>query len=188
LSAQINEFENEVFGPDFFCRYERFRPWVESGCLFYAAVCGEAVAGFKKVLSVASILLTTETSKERLLRGEIPDWSLEPWANALGQGAPVAYFASIISDNPEHLAAMYESLGKDVETYLCASGLRVDSGFSIAAGAAGLRHLCRSGFTLVDGKKYLQKYDLLVINDLTAKTAFWRGLFHPNQTVSAAAA
>jgi hypothetical protein len=88
LAAQINDFENAVFGPDFSCAYEAIRPWGESGSLFCAAVCGEVVAGCRKVFSVASVLVTTEASRDRLFRGEIADYELIPWSLAQDRTRP----------------------------------------------------------------------------------------------------
>src|SRR5919108_717152 len=76
FALPICEFENSVFGPDFACTPESIRAWFDSGCLFCAAICGEAVAGRERILSVISALLTSEASRDRLLRGEISDEEL----------------------------------------------------------------------------------------------------------------
>ena len=84
LIPQLNDFENVVFGPDFACTCAQFQPWVESGCLFYSAVRGEAVTGRSRILSVLSVFITTAISRDRMLRGEIADFELAPWT----AGAP----------------------------------------------------------------------------------------------------
>jgi hypothetical protein len=177
LGAQINEFENQTFGSDFYCSYETFRPWAESGCLFYSAVLGESAEGGHQILSVASVLLTNEASRNQLLRGEISDCDLVPWLRRPESSSPVAYFASVISAHPRHLPAMYEGLLNDVENYLGTSNLKLHSGFGIATTAASLRHLTKSGFLALTHKKYLQKYEIMVIDASTARPPFFHRLF-----------
>src|SRR5258706_3559180 len=145
VGPQLNEFENTIFGPDFPCDYECFRPWVESGCLFYSIVCGEAVAGRSSVLSVASVLVTDAESRDRMMRGEITDTVLQPWRTDRGVEA-VAYLSSVVSANPIHLAAIYDSLAGDIESFQAASGVRLQRGFCVATGPAGFRHLSKGGF------------------------------------------
>src|SRR5437588_9488750 len=82
LSGRLNDFENAVFGPDFACDYEQIKPWVESGCLFYAAVRGEAVEGRQNILSAVSIFITTSYSRDLLLAGRILECELKPWTSA----------------------------------------------------------------------------------------------------------
>src|SRR5438445_13260765 len=77
--GQLNDFENEVFGPDFTCDWSQIHPWIDSGCLFYSAVCGEAVAGQRRILSVAAVFITTSLERDRLLLGQPADYDSAPW-------------------------------------------------------------------------------------------------------------
>jgi hypothetical protein len=176
LSREINDFENSIFGPDFFCEFETIRHWVESGSLFCAAVCGQAVEGRPSILAVASVFLTNLASRDRVMRGEIHDVELAPWFRCTEHSQPVAYFSSIISSSPEHLGAMYRSLGQDLLNYLGSYHFSLHSAFSIAAGQAGLRHMLKSGFSVVEGCKYMQQYDIMIMDGTAARTAFWRDL------------
>src|SRR5882762_5868604 len=101
FTTQLNDFENAVFGPDFACNYEQIRHWVESGCLFYAAVCGGAVEGREKILSAVSVFITTSRSRDLLLEGHIPECELRPWTITPAQ-QPTLYFSSVVSDAPYH--------------------------------------------------------------------------------------
>jgi len=177
FSEQLNTFENTIFGPDFSCDYECFRPWVESGSFFYAAVCGEAVEGRSAILSVASVLITDSESRDRLMRGEIHDMQLAPWERSRG-GEPVAYLSSIVSAYAAHLRAVYDCLGTDVEAFLGSHQVQLRSGFCVATGPAGFRHLAKSGFVPVAGPLYLGKYDVMTIEPASARTAFWQRVFH----------
>src|SRR5882762_1210106 len=154
VGPQLNEFENTIFGPDFSCDYECFRPWVESGCLFYSAVCGEAVAGRSTILSVASVLVTDTESRDRLLRGEITDTQLQPWGGT-GSAEPEAYLSSVVSANSSHLASIYDRLAADVWRFQTERKVQLRSGFCVATGPAGFRHLSKGGFVTIDGLQYL---------------------------------
>ena len=176
VAPQLNEFENTIFGPDFSCDYECFRPWVESGCLFYSAICGEAVEGRSSILSVASVLLTDDESRERVLRGEINDTLLQPWRGGRGV-EPVAYLSSVVSANASHLAAIYTSLAEDIGKFLADRGVKVQRGFCVATGSAGFRHLSKGGFIPINGPRYLDKYDLMTIDATTARAGIWRRVF-----------
>ena len=176
LSPQINEFENSVFGPDFACDEAQIRPWIDSGCLFYAAVCGEAVPDRPKIFSVLSVFLTNSLSQELLVDGRILECELMPWTDGPRSAQPSIYFSSVISDAPHHLAKMYASLGRDVEEFRDKHGLSLPSGFGIACGSAGRRHMEYNGFQLLDSHHYRDKYDLLTITHRTAKTEFWHEL------------
>ncbi len=182
LSVHINEFENNIFGPDFSCDYEKIKPWVDSGRLFYAAVCGEAVAGRRNILSLASAFITHTLSRDQLLAGEIADYELAPWSEGVRAAQPAIYFSSVVSGDADQLAAIYDSLLDDLEHFLVVNGLKIRSGFCIASGPAGYRHLAKSGFCPLEGRKYLQKYDLMVIDAATARTEFWRRLLSLERT------
>ncbi|MSU56956.1 MAG: hypothetical protein EXS35_02030 [Pedosphaera sp.] len=176
LCAPLNDYENAVFGPDFACDLAQIQPWVDSDCLMYSAVCGEAVAGRRRILSVVSVLITTSLSRDQMIAGRIPESELTPWTAGPRSAQPSIYFSSVVSDAPHHLAAMYGSLLLDVERFRIAHEICFHAGFAIASGTAGYLHMDKSGFCLLAGHKYRQKYDLMVINERTAKTAFWRGL------------
>ena len=182
FGEQLNMFENMIFGPDFSCAYKCFLPWVESGSLFYAAVCGEAVEGRSAILSVASVLITDNESRERLMRGEIHDTQLVPWAGRGGE--PVAYLSSIVSAYPAHLRAVYDCLAKDIEAFLEARKVQLRSGFCVATGPSGFRHLAKSGFVPVAGPQYLGKYDIMTIEAASARTAFWQRVFKLTEPVA----
>lgn len=179
LGMQINDFDNAIFGPDFFCSYETIRPWVEAKNLFCSAFCGEAVSGRRKILSVASLLITSRTSRDSLFSGHIKDYELVPWTLSPKRCEPVIYFASIVSANTDHVRALYDSLSADVEPYLRANGIEVHSAFSIAAGPAGLRHMSKSGFSVWEGGQYLNKYTIMVMEASEAKAPFWQRLLVP---------
>ena len=176
LCVSLNDFENAVFGPDFACDLAQIKPWIDSGCLMYSAVCGEAVPGRQNILAVVSVLITTSRSRDRMIAGRIPEYELTPWTAGPRSAQPSIYFSSVVSGSPHHLSAMYASLLVDVERFRIAHGICFHAGFAIASGAAGYQHMNKSGFRLLAGHKYHQKYDLMVINQCTAKTPFWRGL------------
>ncbi|HYV29684.1 MAG TPA: hypothetical protein VEO53_01030 [Candidatus Binatia bacterium] len=182
LLPKLHEFENAVFGPDFTCDYVEIQPWVDSGCLFYSAVYGEAVEGQQRILSLASVFLTTSFSRDRLLAGHIADYELAPWTAGVRTEQPTVYFSSVVSDAPHHLAAIYDSLLQDVSAFRNAHRMSFHGGFAIATGAGGYRHMARNGFRTLTGYKYRDKYDLMVIDASTAATPFWRGLLD-SQTI-----
>ena len=176
LIPELNEFENQVFGPDFACDCSQIQPWIESGCLFYSAVCGEAVAGQRRVLSLASVFITSSLERDRLLLGQIADYELRPWTAGDTCAQPAIYFSAVISDAPHHLAAMYETLLHDTRLFRDARHLSFHGGFGIATGSGGFRHMSKSGFRLLTEHKYRAKYDLMIIDAQTASIPFWRGL------------
>jgi hypothetical protein len=181
LIGPLNELENLVFGPDFACSTAQVQPWFDSGCLIYSAVAGEAVAGQQRILSALSVFITTAASRDRMLLGEIADIEMIPWT--LGDAdQPTIYLSSVVSVAPHHLAAMYNCLLRDVLRFRDAHGLSFHGGFAIATGVAGRRHMARSGFRLLEGHKYRGRYDLMVIDSLTAATPFWTGLLRDDTT------
>jgi hypothetical protein len=182
LLPQLNDFENQVFGPDFACPTESLRPWFDSGCLFYAAMHGEAVAGRSRILSVLSVFITTGVARDRMLLGEISDYELTPWIPGVSQEQPTIYLSSVVSTAPQHLAAMYESLLRDVVQFQRTHALTFHGGFSIACGVAGLRHMARSGFRLLEEYKYRGAYELMVIDATTAASPFWTNLLSDQTT------
>jgi len=181
LVVPLNDMENLIFGPDFACNTRQIQPWVESGCLFYAAVTGEAVAGHRRILSALSVFVTTADSRDRMLLGEIADYEMAPWTPWQG-GQPTIYLSSVVSVAPHHLAAMYNSLVRDVMYFREAHGLTFHGGFAIATGTAGRHHMAKSGFRTLEGYKYRGAYDLMVIDAYTATTAFWTSLLHDDTT------
>ena len=182
LIPQLNDFENMVFGPDFSCECAHIQPWVDSGCLLYSAVTGEAVAGQRRILSVLSVFITTSRDRDRMLRGEIRDFDLEPWTAGPPSAQPTIYLSSVVSAAPHHLSAMYDSLLRDTVEFRDAHRIAFHSGFAIATGAAGSRHMARSGFRLLEGCKYRGSYDLMVIDARSAAAAFWCGLLNSETT------
>lgn len=176
LMTQLNDFENEVFGPDFACDRAQLRQWIDSGCLLYAAVTGEAVSGQRRILSALSVFITTAAARDRMLLGQIADYELAPWTNAEPGDQPTIYLSSVVSVAPHHLPAMYTSLLRDVVEFQRAKGLTFHGGFAIATGPAGLRHMARSGFRLLDEYKYRGAYELMVIDAVTAAAPFWTSL------------
>jgi len=186
VHKQINDFENSVWGPDFACDDDQIQPWVDSGCLFYAAVSGEAVLGRRQILSVVSVFVTTKGSRDLMLAGRIPEFELMPWTDGPRSAQPLIYFSSVISDAPHHLAAMYASVSQDVEEFRDNHGLSFQAGFGIASGEAGRRHMEYNGFRLLEDHHYREKYDMLTINNRTAKTEFWRGVFRNESACSRA--
>jgi len=181
LVVPLNDWENLIFGPDFTCNTEQIQPWVHSGCLFYSAVTGEAVAGHRRILSALSVFITTAAARDRMLLGEIADFEMEPWTPQEG-GQPSLYLSSVVSVAPHHLTAMYGSLVRDVVQFRDAHGLTFHSGFAIATGAAGRHHMAKNGFRLLEGFKYRDSYDLMVIDAYTARTPFWTELLHDDTT------
>src|SRR5207249_3625508 len=163
-----NDFENDVFGPDFACAQEQIKPWVDSGCLLYAVVCGEAVPGRRTILGATSVLITSSRSRDRLLTGQIAEYELTPWTVGPRSDQPTIYFSSVVSDAPQHLTAMYDSLFRDVDHFRKNHGLNFHSGFGIASGLAGLRHLVRNGFRLLEDQRYRGRYDILRIDTTSA--------------------
>lgn len=175
LLPQLNDFENAVFGPDFGCQCSQIQHWIESGCLLYSAVCGEAVAGRRRILSVLSVFFTTSAERDAMLQGRAADYEMAPWRPGEGP-EPSIYLSSVISAAPHHLAAMYDSLLRDARAYQDSHGILCRTAFGIAAGTAGNRHLTRSGFRLVAGRKYRGTYDLMCMEASSAATPFWRAL------------
>ncbi len=176
IIPQLNDFENAVFGSDFACHCAQIQPWVDSGCLLYSAVAGEAVPGQRRILSVLSVFVTTSAARDRLMLGEIADYELAPWTSGATTAQPTLYLSSVVSAAPHHLSAMYECLLQDVQEFRSVNGIAFHSGFAIATGAAGNRHMSRSGFRLLEGCRYRGSYDLMVIDAQTAATPFWREL------------
>jgi hypothetical protein len=181
LGPQINDFDNAIFGPDFYCSYETIRPWVESGNLFSSVVCAEAVAGHRRILSAASLLITSRTSRDHLFAGRIRDYELTPWMLSPRRCEPVIYFAAIVGANSEHVRALYDSLCADAEPYLQAFGISVESVFSIAAGPAGLHHMAKGGFCVWEGGRYLNKYYFMTLQREAALAHVWRTLLAPRE-------
>lgn len=175
IAAELCEFENQVFGPDFSCPVESVQSWFDSGCLFSATMCGEAVAGHERVLSAISALVTDESSRDKLLRGEILDTELVPWSLSKPGTQPCIYFASVISDNPTHLSRMYQSVGEDMGRFLSLNQLHPMTAFAVASGEAGQKHMVRNGFQPC-GRLYLKKYAIMLMDQTTAKTQFWHRL------------
>ena len=175
LVVPLNDMENQIFGPDFTCNTEQIQPWVESGCLLYSAVTGEAVAGHRRILSALSVFMTTAEARDRMLLGEIADYEMAPWTAGQG-GQPTIYLSSVMSVAPHHLSAMYRSLLNDVVKFRETHGLTFHGGFAVATGVAGRRHMTKSGFRMLENFKYRGTYDLMVIDASTATTPFWTGL------------
>jgi hypothetical protein len=173
---QLNDFENQVFGPDFACDLKAIRPWIDSGCLFYSAVCGEAVPGRRRILSLVSVFITTSASRDRLMAGEIADYELEPWTPTTRNKRPSLYLSAVVSDSPQHLSGMYSSLLADLQSFRTQHSLQFHSAFAISTGPAGLRHMARNGFRPLEDCKYRRRYDFLVIDAGTAAAEFWRQL------------
>jgi len=175
LVLPLNDLENLIFGPDFACDTAQVQRWVDSGCLLYSAVTGEAVAGHRRVLSALSVFITSAAARDRMLLGEIADIEMEPWTPDLPD-QPTIYLSSVVSVAPRHLVAMYDGLLRDVVQFRDAHNLTFHGGFAVATGAAGQRHMAKSGFRVLDGYKYRGTYDLMVIDAFTATTPFWSGL------------
>jgi hypothetical protein len=192
LIPQLNDFENSVFGSDFACDSENAQPWIDSGCSFYAAICDQPVNGQLRVLSAVSALVTTSRERQRLLSGDILDYELTPWTQALPLEEPVIYFSSVISEKPNHLAALYQSLLRDLMRFRQAHRLTFNGAFAIASGRAGYRHMARNGFRVLPTQRYLRKYGVMVMDHETAATPFWRELlgatpaFHLEKAVARA--
>ncbi len=182
LVPDLNEFENEVFGPDFACDRDHLQTWVESGCLLYSAVTGEAVAGRRRVLSTLSVFITTAAARDQMLLGQISDFEMTPWTAADRTQQPALYLSSVISVAPRHLAAMYQSLLRDVLEFRDTHGLVFHGGFAVAAAPAGRRHMGKCGFRLLDGHAYRGVYDLMVIDARTATSPFWATLLNDGTT------
>jgi len=183
LIPQLNDFENLVFGPDFACDCVQIQPWIDSGCLLYAAVTGEAAAGQRRILSALSIFVTTSAARDRMLLGEIADYEMTPWTSGRSPGQPTLYLSSVASSAPYHLPAMYESLLGDIQDFQRSNGVAFHDGFAIATGTAGGRHMTKSGFRLLDGYRYRRSYQLMVIDARTAATPFWRVLLGAERTL-----
>ena len=175
LLAPLNDMENSIFGPDFTCNTAQVQQWFDSGCLLYSAVTGEAVVGHRRILSALSVFITTAAARDRMLLGEITDIEMTPWTPGQPE-QPTIYLSSVMSVAPHHLAAMYHSLLRDVVRFRDAHELTFHGGFAVATGAAGRRHMAKSGFRLLEGLKYRGTYDLMVIDACTAATPFWTGL------------
>ena len=184
IRAQLTDFENHFFGPDFAWSLESMERWLRSGSLFYVAVCQKASREDLRIAALASVLLTGSRSCERLLRGEILESQLVPWFLDSPDSPPILYFSSVISDAPEHLPSLYENLFVEVDRYLKANQLRVYKGLSIALGSTGFDHLSKNGFKCIEGTKYLERYDFMSIDAAHAETEFWRSLLSPGPRVN----
>jgi hypothetical protein len=176
ISSEITARENDYFGSDFEWSVESTDKWLRSGAMFDAAVSRTAPDGSRRLLGLASVLITGRESYERLLKGEIREQELLPWFMEGPEPTPMLYFATILSDRPEYLAPLYQNLLLDVEAYLQANQLSIHSGFSIAAGPAGFQHLSKNGFVPTGGWHYLHRYHFMRIDAHSAKTDFWRRL------------
>ena len=172
LTAQITDFENNFFGPDFKWTLESMDRWLHSRSLFYAAACDHGEAGERQIRALASVLITGARSCGRLLNGEIAEYELAPWFLE-SDATPIFYFSSVMSDARDHLRPVYGNLLLDVREYLAEKNLKVYRGISVASGAIGYQHLTKNGFLPVEGPKYLGKYRFMSINAKTAKTEFW---------------
>ncbi len=178
IVGDLNDFENEVFGPDFACDRHHLQTWADSGCLLYAAVTGEAVAGRRRVLSALSVFVTTAAARDRMLLGHIPDFEMAAWTATDRKEQPTLYLSSVISVAPRHLAGMYQSLLRDLVQFRESHGLVFHGGFAVAAAPAGRRHMAKCGFRVLDGHRYRETYDLMVIDARTATSPFWATLLN----------
>jgi hypothetical protein len=172
---QLHNFENAAFGSDFECDTATVEHWHNSGSFFQAAVVSGSEAR-PEIHAVTSVLITTSFWQDRLLKGEIQDFELQPWPVDSSQTEPVLYLASVISDTPRYLAVIYDSLTVEVGNFLACANRSARSGFAIAAGSAGFKHLFKSGFQPMRHAFYQQKYPLMSINEATARTRFWRAV------------
>jgi hypothetical protein len=176
FSRLINDFENSFFGPDFFCQHEWIQPWIDSGCLFSAALFGEVAPQRKQILAAASIFITHDASRDALLQGGIADYQLDPWSAGPPDSDPVFYASSMVCHVREYRFILYKSLLADLALHIKENGLCVRSGFAIASCEAGRRHLLKIGFTPLRSRKYLHKYDFMAVEATTAQNAFWQVL------------
>ena len=80
---------------------------------------------------------------------------------------------------------LYQQLLADVETYLQTHQVTVSSGLTIALGPVGLQHLAHNGFVPLEGARYLQTYQFMRIDAVTAKTEFWRRLLRGDSQLPA---
>ena len=177
LRPQIEAFESHVFGPDFAVGNAEMDNWTKSGSWCCAAVVGQAVVGRQQVFSILSLLVTTAASRDALLAGEISEAELQPWTQSPPSEKPVLYLASVISAAREHLASLYESLASDLLQFRDAWDADFASGFSIASGPAGLSHMARNGFRVIDGPQYRDRYPIMLIDRQSAETEFWQDVF-----------
>lgn len=183
LLPRLNELENSVFGPDFAGSPEELEAWAESGCWFCAAVSGQAVVGRRQIFSMLSVLVTTSDSRDRMMAGQSSESQLQPWAGDPLIDNPSIYFASVISASSEHLRLMYQSLSRDLQEFKSTWSAEFQSGFGIASGPAGLNHMARNGFRLLEGCNYRGHYPLMVIDAQSAASRFWQDLLS-NKTAS----
>jgi hypothetical protein len=174
---------------------EATRAWWQSGCLFLSAICREegaqpverraaegeihsrsATQGSTHLLSLVSVFVTNARSQRLLFEGEMRDHELAPWHGCPERSAPVLYLSSVVNLAPLSLATVYDTLGRELESYLREHGLNPQSAFCIATGAAGRRHLERCGFVTVPCQQYLKRYAFMRIEAATARASFWRRL------------
>ncbi len=174
MRDKVLELEDAVFGPDFAWHSECMATWARSGCIFYAAILEVSKATNQiKIPALLSVLLAEAKACEALIRGEILESELRPWAGP-SSGAPVVYLASVASERREYIPRIYAGLLADLQAYLRPSQVRCETGLSIASSPAGLVHLTRNGFYPVREEKYLLKYPVLRVDAASARTLFWR--------------
>ena len=176
LAPKLGEFEDSVFGPDFAMPNDAMDRWAKSGSLFYAAITGQAVVGRLQIFSLLSVLVTTSQCRDELLAGELLESELDPWTAETSGSAPALYLASVISASSEHLALMYDSVGRELQEFKTAHGAHFQGGCGIASGPAGYSHLFRNGFRSIEGQSYLGHYPLMSIDAESAATPFWQQL------------
>ena len=180
-ARHFNDFENSLFGPDFWCSYEGVRSWIESGDLFYASVLRHEEVSLENILSVASILVVDADSYNGIVNGRLRESELVPFSLSHSGAKPVFYYSSLAIAEPQHLRPLFRTLASDIAAYCSRKDISVESAFTIAVGNEGFTHAVKSGFVSSSGPRYLGKYDVMLLNRESARTHFWKELLGPTE-------
>jgi hypothetical protein len=172
----LNAFENLAYPDDMRCPWQDFSHWIDSRSFFYAAVGRRNEAAFEP-LSIASFLLASSASAERLIAGHGKEAELQPWDAADGQD-PVAYFASFILGDRRHGPLLFDSLQRDFLAFRRSlrHGCSASSVFSIPLSDAGIDYLRRRNYTS-EPARYRGKYPILRLLPQQCSSGLWKVVF-----------
>ena len=130
-----------------------------------------------RITAVVSVFVTHQLSYRRFVEGTLLEHELEPWIYRK-EYDPVIYFSTIVCPERTWLPVLYASLLHDLFRFGSSHQISFETGFSVASTAAGARHLARNGFFPIGNRKYLGRYDVPIVTPASARSAFWRTLFH----------
>ena len=162
LSELANDYENDLYGPDFYSTNREVEHWLASDSFFWAIATQSNIdSGRTEIGGLLSILVTDTAVLNILEDKSARETDIQPWSSSDHGSEMSIYYCSFSAIDGAVGTLLYQKAQRFFKEFYSRNDISPQYAVSVAASRFGEQHLERCGFQKIPMLSYQSKYPVM---------------------------